>query len=193
MRKAHECNCDAVTVPPNATAIEVADLLDAEAIGSVVVVDDDQVPLGIVTDRDLMIRVIVAGRNPAKTKAEEVMTSELLVGSPSDSIQELLARMEAHAVRRMPLVNEGRLVGLLSLDDLVIELSSQLYNVSESVWVALRESRRSARGRRRREAREDAVDVLRREATRMTGEARERTRDVLHDLIDRLTGHRDRG
>jgi predicted transcriptional regulator len=119
------------------------------------------------------------------------MTADLLVGSPGDSVQELLDQMERRAVRRMPLVEQGRLVGLLSLDDLVMELSSQLYNVSESVWVALRESRRSARGRRRREAREDALDEIRSEVNRLTGDARTRAHDVLVDLVDRVTGQRD--
>ncbi|MGH0036787.1 MAG: CBS domain-containing protein [Myxococcota bacterium] len=190
MRKAHETDCDVITVPPGASAVEVADVLDAEAVGCVVVVDDDQVPLGLVTDRDLMRRVMVPGRDPRKTTAEDVMSRDLVTGSPADSIQELLARMEQHSVRRMPLVTDGKLVGLLSLDDLVIELSSQLYNVSESVWVALRESRRSARGRRRREAREDAVEEIRSEIARLGGDARERTYDVLRDLLDRMTGHR---
>lgn len=191
MRLARECDCDAVTVPPNASATEVADRLDAAGVGCVVVIDDDQVPLGIVTDRDLMRRVMVPGRDPNKTRAEDVMSSDLALGSPGDNIQELLERMKSRQIRRMPLVEEGRLVGLLSLDDLVMELSSQLYNVSESVWVALRETRRSARGRRRHEAREDAVDRLRNEVDRLTGSARERAHDLLHELVDRVTGQRD--
>jgi signal-transduction protein with cAMP-binding, CBS, and nucleotidyltransferase domain len=191
MRQAHECVCEAVTVPPNTPVSEVADRLDAAGVGSVVVIDDDQTPLGIITDRDLLRRVMVPGRDPEKTLATDVMTADLLVGSPGDSVQELLDQMERRAVRRMPLVEQGRLVGLLSLDDLVMELSSQLYNVSESVWVALRESRRSARGRRRREAREDALDEIRSEVNRLTGDARTRAHDVLVDLVDRVTGQRD--
>jgi len=191
MPKAHECECEAVTVGPRTPVVEVADQMDAHGIGCVIVVDDEHRPLGIITDRDLTRRVIAAGRDAEKTVAEDVMTSKLIKGSRGDTIEELLDRMTEQSVRRIPLVEDGRLTGLLSLDDLVLELSSQLYNVSESVWVALRETRRSARARRRHEAREDAIEEVRNEIARLGGDVRERALDSLRDVLDRLAGHRD--
>ena len=129
MRPAREVECEAITAEPDTSVIDVADLLDAHAVGCIVIVDQDRRPQGMVTDRDLMSRVIAAGRDPAKTTAGDIMTTPVVKGSSDETIQELLTRMEEQGVRRIALVEDGRLTALLALDDLVMALSSQLSSI----------------------------------------------------------------
>jgi len=188
MSRTQECECDAITVSPEAPIHEIADKMDAHGVGCVVVVDGTGAPVGMVTDRDLLRRVIATGRDPEKARAGDVMTTDLRVGSRADTIEDLLDAMQRRSVRRIPLVEDGRLVGLLSFDDLVLELSSQLYNASEAVFVGLREQRRSSHARRRREAREDAVDELREQVLSLGDQGRERLADALEGIVQRVRG-----
>jgi len=186
MRRAHEYASDVVTVAPEASCLEVADRLDLHGVGCVVVVESDGRPVGMITDRDLSSRVVAAGRDPESTLARDIATRDLVLGSPADHVGELLTAMRERGVRRVPLVEDGRLVAIISLDDLVMELSSQLYNVSEAVWVALRESRRTVRHRRRRESREDAFEELREQVASLGEQARAGAAKALEELLSRL-------
>ena len=159
MRFAFEFESHAVTVPPDLDVDDVADEMDAHGVGSVIVVDDGR-PIGIITDRDLVVRVIAPGRDPDKTHAEDVMTPDPLLIPRDTPTIELLKMLEERGVRRAPIVEDGKISGMISLDDLVLELGVQLWNVSEAVGSELRETRRAARGRRLREAREEALDDI---------------------------------
>jgi len=181
----------AVSVAPDTSAMDIADEMDARSVGCVVVVDDEDRPLGIVTDRDLALRVVAAGRDPAKTSASDVMTTDLLTGGRRDSTLDLLAKLEQRGVRRAPLVEDGRVVGLVSLDDLIGNLGVQLWNLSETVRAELRESRSSSRQRRRRESRDDVFDDIRSQFTEMADQVRERVERDLRSIGDRLGRRND--
>jgi CBS domain-containing protein len=164
----------AVCVSPDSSVQDIADEMDAHGVGCVVVVDDADRPLGIVTDRDLTIRVVAAGRDPEKTCAEDVMSRDVLTGGRRESTLDLLKRLEERGVRRAPLVEGEHVVGLISLDDLVIDLGVQLWNISEAVASELRETYRATPRRRRRESREEALDELRSHLTDLGDQIRER-------------------
>jgi CBS domain-containing protein len=181
----------AVSVAPDTSAMDIADEMDARSVGCVVVVDDEDRPLGIVTDRDLALRVVAAGRDPAKTSASDVMTTDLLTGGRRDSTLDLLAKLEKRGVRRAPLVEDGRVVGLISLDDLIGNLGVQLWNLSETVRAELRESRSASRPRRRRESRDDIFDDIRSQFTEMADQVRERVERDLRSIGDRLGRRND--
>ena len=186
MRAAMEYESNAVTVPPNAGVGEIADEMDAHGVGSVVVVDSIGAPIGIVTDRDLVLRVVAIGRDPDKTVASDVMSTDLLTADRRTSTLELLAMLEERCVRRIPLLEAGKVVGLVSLDDLVMELGVQLWNISEAVGSEIRDAARSARGRRRREARRDAFEDVRHSLGDAGGQLRKRVVGELRDLLDRI-------
>ena len=133
MRQARHCECEAERLPPSASCSEVADLMDRRSVGTVVIVDDERAPLGIITDRDLCCRVVAAGRDPDKTRASDVMSKEVATANRHDSLDFLLAEMKTRGIRRMPVVDEGKLVGILSLDDLTLDISSHLFQISENV------------------------------------------------------------
>jgi CBS domain-containing protein len=89
-------------------------------IGDVVVVDNGQVRC-IVTDRDIVVRAIAEGRDPQSTSVGDVCTSDLETIEPSASIDDAVRRMREADVRRLPVVKDGRPVGILSLGDLAVE------------------------------------------------------------------------
>lgn len=87
-------------------------------IGAVAVLDSDQL-VGVFTERDLMTRVVAPGLSPDDTEVSSVMTREVAVAAPNDGIQECLQRMHSLNCRHLPVVDEGHLVGMISLRDLL--------------------------------------------------------------------------
>lgn len=184
---------ECVTAPANATVLELAQEMDAEAVGTVVIVDDKQAPVGIVTDRDILCRVIAEGRDPEQTTAEQILSAPLVCAPTGIGTRDALEKMAERRVRRLPVVDEeGRLVRVLSLDEVVMGLSDELFNLGQTLRVELMRDVNRARGRRRREAREEALEQIRTEAARIGNQARSFLRDELQELVDRLGG-RDRG
>lgn len=107
-----------------------AALMRERDIGDVVVVDGDEVR-GIVTDRDLVVRALADGRLP-DTALAEVVSEGLVTVSPATSVREAAEVMAEQAVRRLPVVDNGRLVGIVSMGDLAIseDPNSALADVS---------------------------------------------------------------
>ena len=100
---------------------DVADMMEDENVGSVPVVDNGRL-VGIITDRDIVCRVIAEGRDTRTTKAREVMSEDLITCSPDDPVVEAIRRMGEHQIRRLPLCDmNGRLRGILSLGDVALE------------------------------------------------------------------------
>jgi CBS domain-containing protein len=111
------------TVESSASAVEAAAAMRDNETGAIIVSDGDQVH-GIVTDRDIVIRAIADGRDPGDVKVEEICSTEVATLSPDEPIERAVARMREHDVRRLPVVEDGRPVGIISLGDLAIERDS---------------------------------------------------------------------
>ncbi len=184
MRAASEYEAGVVTAHADTRVRELADEMDAQGVGSVVIVDKEGGPIGIVTDRDLVLRVIAPGTDPEQTVASDIMSTDLLVADRRTSTLDLLERLERRGVRRVPLVERGHVSGLVSLDDLVQELGVQLWNLSEAVGSEIREGRRVARARRRRERQEDALEELWHSLQSPRGEVRRRLVQRLRQMLD---------
>ncbi len=105
------------TVSPGATALEAARLMDEYGIGALVVLDGQSV-VGIFTERDLMRRVVVLERDPATVIVSAVMTGQVYCCSSDTSTDELRNLMREKRIRHVPVVDDGRLVGMLSIGDL---------------------------------------------------------------------------
>ena len=100
-------------------------------IGALVLVDDDRKPVGVVTDRDLTVRVLGEGRDPYATAVGDVMTSYPQSVSEFTTVEEALGLMRSHAVRRLPVVrSDGVLAGIISVDDIMRRLFDELGDVS---------------------------------------------------------------
>lgn len=120
---------EVVTAPRDQSAGNLATLMAEEDVGSVVIVDDDERPVGIVTDRDLVIEVLEPRADPRAVTAEAVMTETPVTVSVDEGLFEVTETMVEAAVRRIPVVDDGALAGIITLDDVVVLLAEELHNV----------------------------------------------------------------
>jgi CBS domain-containing protein len=109
-----------LTVQAGDTVTAAARMMRAGNIGDVVVVENSQV-CGILTDRDIVIRALAEERDPARTTVGEICSRELTTLSPTAPITEAIELMRDKAIRRLPVVENGRPVGIVSLGDLAVE------------------------------------------------------------------------
>jgi CBS domain-containing protein len=107
-----------VTSPPDADAISVARLMRDHRVGSVVIVDSGDAPVAMVTDRDLAIRAFAEGVGAAPVG--DHASRPLICGEPEMELDEAAALMVQHRVRRLPVVDGSRLVGIVTLDDIAV-------------------------------------------------------------------------
>lgn len=122
------CNREVVFVHRNTPLIEAARLMREHHVGSLVVVVDrlsERVPVGILTDRDIVVAVVAKELDPRTLTVGDVMTGELLMIREQDGISDVLRLMRERGVRRVPvLTHSGALAGILTLDDL-LELAAE--------------------------------------------------------------------
>ena len=107
---------DPRSVEASATVEEAAQIMDKEDVGSVLVAENGEVQ-GIVTDRDIAVRVVAKG-NGADASVREAATTDVETLSPDDSVEDAIKKMEQADVRRLPVVEDGKPVGIVSLGDL---------------------------------------------------------------------------
>jgi CBS domain-containing protein len=118
------CQRDIDTARPDESCFQAAERMHQRTSGALVVVDHANVPIGIVTDRDLTVRVIAAQRDPYTTSVREVMTPRPKTVSEMTEIESVLSLMQAGEFRRVPVVNDlGHLVGIVTLDDVLLLFS----------------------------------------------------------------------
>jgi CBS domain-containing protein len=105
------------TCPPSATVTDAARVMRDQDVGPVPVVEGDLL-VGIVTDRDLVLRVLAEERDPSSTTLSDIVSSDLTTVSPDTDLHEALDLMSASQVRRLPVVEGGRLVGIVAQADI---------------------------------------------------------------------------
>lgn len=176
---------DVARVESTASCIDIADEMDQHTVGCVLVIDGEDL-VGIVTDRDLTCRVVAAGLDPEKTTAADVMTRDPIFATEKDEVEDLLRIMAEQGIRRVPLVEDGKVVGLVSLDDIVVQLSSWIFNLNQGMLGGLHEARRTQRFRHRAEARDDALEELRAQLVSSSRQVRERVREAMNDVLERI-------
>lgn len=113
-----------VTVGAGASVLEAVRRMDEANTGSVVVLDGDRLT-GIFTERDLMRRVVLRRRDVATTTVSEVMTRDLIFTKPDEPAQEAMSKMTRHRCRHLPVVDGERLAGVVSIGDLMKEISDE--------------------------------------------------------------------
>ena len=134
-----------VTIEAAHTLRAAAERMRSEAVGALVVTENG-CPVGLVTDRDLLVRGVVAKLDAARATVAEVMSAPLHTAPVDEPLEGIVARMSEHGVRRLPLVAGAELAGMVSLDDLVIALDDEL----DAIAAAFRRSDWDAQRRRRR-------------------------------------------
>jgi CBS domain-containing protein len=108
-----------VTLAEDATSNKVATLMDENDLGCVIVTNNAEKPIGIITERDLVIRVLARNLVPDAVKAKEIMTSPLVTIQPDTTISEAARRMSRLDIRRLGVVYKDNLVGLISSRDIL--------------------------------------------------------------------------
>ena len=109
-----------VTLPVTASLVEAALAMRDFDVGNILVLDNGQV-CGIVTDRDIVVRGIAAGNYPATVTLVEICSRDLTTLSPTDRVEDAVSLMRDKAIRRLPVVEGGKSVGIVSLGDLAVE------------------------------------------------------------------------
>ena len=111
------------TCAPTDIVEQAAQLMKSEDVGPIPIVGDNGKLEGIITDRDIVLKVVAEGRDPKTTKLSEVMTTDLISCTQDGDVEEMLELMEDNQVRRIPVVDaSGRLVGIVSQADIATRL-----------------------------------------------------------------------
>jgi CBS domain-containing protein len=107
-----------------ATISEAAEVMRREDIGDVIVVDADRL-YGMLTDRDIVVRVLAEGQDPSQTRIGDVCSRELTTISPEESVGQAVRLMREKAIRRLPVVEHDEVVGMLTIGDIAVERDSR--------------------------------------------------------------------
>jgi len=110
-------NTDVKTIKKDATIQEAADLMSKYSIGSLIVVVDSRV-IGIITERDILKKVVAAGQDAAQTKVKDIMTEDVIMIGPDTDIEDAAEIMMEKRIKKLPVVSQHRLIGIITATDL---------------------------------------------------------------------------
>lgn len=136
-----------VILNPGSSVRDAARAVEQNRVGAVVVQDKGRV-VGIVTDRDLAVRVLGCARDALATKIKEVMTESPITLSLADSVADAIEVMQQRNIRRVPLVEDERVVGMVTLDDLLLDEAAPLRDLAAIVQAQIAEPAPAVRGAR---------------------------------------------
>lgn len=121
------------TISPDASAQEAAELMGQWHVGFLVVVEDS-IPVGVVSDRDLAMRTLARGLRPSECRVSQVMTTPVVTLANGSSHQDASKLMRKHRIRKLPVVDSnGRIVSVLTADDLLESLGKQVHGLAKAV------------------------------------------------------------
>lgn len=120
-----------VHAAPSATVLEVATLMSKARVGCIPVLDGEQL-VGVFSERDLMTRVVVEGKDPGEIPVGSVMTSEVITANLNDRVERCLEKMRSRGCRHLPVVADGRVIAMISMRDLMHdEIEEQVAEIRE--------------------------------------------------------------
>lgn len=108
-----------ISIAPDASVFDAIKLMADKSIGSLVVMDDDDKLLGIVTERDYARKVIIKGRSSKETRVEEIMSTTVVTASSDHRVDECMESMTDRKIRHLPVVEDGQVIAMISIGDLV--------------------------------------------------------------------------
>jgi len=111
-----------ITIDAEATVKKAAELMDKHDIGCLIVVSYGN-PIGIVTERDMLQRILLQKRDIAKTRIGNIMSAPLIATSPQTDIRDAVQLMNERRIKKLPVIDEGELIGLVSLTDIMRSLA----------------------------------------------------------------------
>jgi CBS domain-containing protein len=123
---------DPSSIEPSASVVEAARVMRDEHVGSLPITDGDTL-VGMITDRDITTRVVAEAANLATTSVRDVYSEDLISVEPDKDLEEALTLMARHQVRRLPVVEDGKLVGIVAQADIALTLSEDEKKTGELV------------------------------------------------------------
>ena len=124
---------DVVTIDADASVKKAVDLMNKHEIGCLIVTRNAKA-VGIITERDMLNRVLGMSRDPEKTKASQIMTSPLVVADPEMDLEKAARLMFKMKVKKLPVVSEGNLLGLVTLTD-IARFQPQIIRILKKIYV----------------------------------------------------------
>lgn len=121
------------TIPATATVVATAERMRERGVDSLVVVGARGKAIGLVTDRDLALRVAAARLDPKRTRVRKVMSAPLVAATADESNEGILARMERHGVRHIPVLDAGKVARIVTFDELLLELGEEIADLGHAV------------------------------------------------------------
>ncbi|MHA1722978.1 MAG: CBS domain-containing protein [Candidatus Baldrarchaeia archaeon] len=107
-----------VTIEIGKTVREAVEIMNKKEIGCLIITKGGN-PVGIVTERDILKKIVVKARDPEKTKIEEIMSTPLITGSPNMTLEDAAKLLVLRRIKKLPIVEKGKLVGIVTLFDIV--------------------------------------------------------------------------
>ena len=123
-------NHQVITVSPYDSVSDAAYLMRNEDIGALIVIDKESKPIGILTDRDLVVSVLAERIKPTDVTVEDIMTKDPVTVDEETDIFDILRILPEHSVRRLPVTSKGKLIGIVSVDDLIVIVATELVNLA---------------------------------------------------------------
>lgn len=120
------------SIKASASVVEAARLMREDHIGSLPITDDEQL-VGMITDRDITTRVVAEAADPVKTSVGDVYSQDLITVAPEEDLDEALLLMARHQVRRLPVVENGRLVGIVAQADIALSENKKTAELVEAI------------------------------------------------------------
>jgi CBS domain-containing protein len=126
-------------VTPETSVVEVAQLMKKDDVGSIPICQDNSL-IGIITDRDIVLKVVAAGGNPNSISAGDIMSTDTICVSADQDVHEAANLMSKYQIRRLPVLDKSKLVGIIALGDLAIEkihineAGDALSNISQGTY-----------------------------------------------------------
>lgn len=151
---------EAQVIRSDATVLEAGERMWTHAVGSLVVVDEEGVPVGMLTDRDIALRIVARERDPARTKVADVQSSPLVQVGADTPVDDAIRLMRGHGLRRLPVIHDGRPSGVVAYDDVLRSLTRSLEDLCDASRTTRRRALRRARFERAREELEDVLGEL---------------------------------
>ncbi len=115
------------SVAPGATLKECAETMAKTDIGSVLIIEKEKL-VGLITEKDIVRKVVSKGKNPLTLKVREIMVRKLITGSPDDDIHDAMDLMSQNSIRHLPILEKGKLIGIVTMKD-IIRVEPELFNL----------------------------------------------------------------
>src|SRR5690349_9985624 len=121
------------TASLDTTLAEIAVRMRDESIGAIPILDEDDNLAGIITDRDIVVRAIAEGQDPSSCTAEEILSEQLHTIRQDASLEEAADLMARHKIRRLPVVEDGTIIGMISLGDISVKAEEEEDKAGEAL------------------------------------------------------------